>query len=62
MERHESGEGRVIPVILRPSYWHGLPFGRLPATPTDGKAVPSSQIKTMRSLRSREPYMRRLKS
>jgi hypothetical protein len=39
MERHESGEGRVIPVILRPSYWHGLPFGRLLATPTDGKAV-----------------------
>ena len=39
MERHESGEARVIPVILRPSYWHGLPFGKLLATPTDGKAV-----------------------
>lgn len=39
MERHGSGEAHVIPVILRPCYWQGLPFGRLLATPTDGKAV-----------------------
>ncbi len=39
MERHKSGAGRVIPVILRPCDWHGLPFGKLLATPTDGKPV-----------------------
>jgi hypothetical protein len=39
MERHETGAARVIPVILHPSDWHDLPFGRLLATPTDGKPV-----------------------
>jgi hypothetical protein len=39
MERHESREARVIPVILHPCYWQGLPFGRLLAMPTDGKPV-----------------------
>lgn len=37
--RHEAGEARVIPVILHPCDWHGLPFGKLMATPTDGKPV-----------------------
>ena len=39
MERHERGEARVIPVILRPCDWHGAPFGRLMAVPPDGKPV-----------------------
>ena len=39
MERHDAGEARVIPVILRPCDWHGLSFGRLMATPQDGKAI-----------------------
>jgi hypothetical protein len=39
MERHERGEARVIPVILRPCDWHDLPFGKLLATPRDGKAI-----------------------
>ena len=26
MERHDKGEAKVIPVILRPCDWHGLPF------------------------------------
>ncbi len=39
MQRHDDGEARVIPVILRPCDWYGLPFGRLLATPPDGKAV-----------------------
>lgn len=39
LERHKLGEARVIPVILRPCDWHGLPFGGLLATPTDGKPV-----------------------
>lgn len=39
MERHHAGEARVIPVILRPCGWHDAPFGKLLATPTDGKPV-----------------------
>jgi hypothetical protein len=39
LERHQKGEARVIPVILRPCDWHGLPFGTLLATPTDGRPI-----------------------
>jgi len=39
MERHEAGEARVIPVILRPVDWAGAPFSNLQALPTDAKAV-----------------------
>jgi hypothetical protein len=39
IERHESGEARVIPVILRPVDWHEAMFGKLKALPRDGKAV-----------------------
>jgi hypothetical protein len=37
--RHEKGEARVIPVILEPCDWQRLPFGKLIATPTDGKPI-----------------------
>lgn len=37
--RHESGAAWVVPVILRPCDWHDAPFGKLLATPTDGKPV-----------------------
>ena len=37
--RHERGEARVIPVILRPIYWQKAPFGKLQALPRDGKPV-----------------------
>jgi hypothetical protein len=39
MERHEAGDAIVIPVILRPCDWHGTPFGKLNATPPDGRAI-----------------------
>lgn len=39
LERHRKRETRVIPVILRPCDWHGLPFGKLLATPTDGRPI-----------------------
>ena len=39
MERHEKGEARVIPVILRPCDWHSLSFGKLLAAPKDGKPI-----------------------
>jgi len=41
MERHERGEARVIPVILRPCEWKEAPFGKLMATPSDGKPITS---------------------
>lgn len=39
LERHSAGEARVIPVILHPCDWQSLPFGKLLATPTDGKPI-----------------------
>jgi hypothetical protein len=39
MERHAAGEAIVIPVILRACDWHGAPFGKLNATPPDGRPV-----------------------
>ncbi len=43
LERHRRGEAKVIPIILRPVYWHGTPLGELQALPTDGKPVTSWQ-------------------
>ncbi|MFV0801540.1 toll/interleukin-1 receptor domain-containing protein [Brucella sp. MAB-22] len=39
LERHNAGEAVVIPVILRPCDWHTSPFGKLNATPPDGKPI-----------------------
>ena len=39
LERHDAGEARVIPVIVRDYAWHKAPFGKLQALPKDGKAV-----------------------
>lgn len=41
MERHEAGQARVIPVILRHCEWHSAPFGKLMASPRDGKPITS---------------------
>jgi len=41
IERHNAGQARVIPVILRSCDWQGTPFGRLVAAPKDGKPVRS---------------------
>ncbi len=40
MERHEQHEARIIPVLLRPTYWKGV-LGKFQALPTDAKAVKS---------------------
>ena len=42
IERHESGEARVIPVIIRDCLWTDTSFGKLLALPQDGKPVDSS--------------------
>lgn len=41
MQRHDAGEARVIPVILRACDWHSTPFGKLAAAPRDGKPIRS---------------------
>lgn len=41
MERHDAGEARVIPVIIRSCDWYTAPFGKLQALPKDGKPVNS---------------------
>src|SRR5688572_1026460 len=37
LERHDLGQARVIPIILRPVDWKGAPFAKLQALPTDAK-------------------------
>lgn len=39
MERHESGEARVIPIILRHVLWKGSPFSKLQALPTNAEPI-----------------------
>ena len=39
MKRHEAGQARVIPVILRPALWTTAPFAKLTALPRDAKPV-----------------------
>ncbi len=41
LKRHEAGEARLIPVILRAADWSTAPFGKLLALPTDAVAVTS---------------------
>ena len=37
LERHDQGEARVIPVLLRKfDGWQGAPFGKIQSLPTDG--------------------------
>lgn len=43
MERHDAGEARVIPILLRPVDWHDAPFGKLQALPFNGKPISSWQ-------------------
>ncbi len=39
LERHQDGTARVIPVILRRTFWDGAPFSHLQVLPTDAKPV-----------------------
>jgi hypothetical protein len=41
LERHEAGDARVIPIILRPIDWGGTPFAKLQALPKDARPVTS---------------------
>lgn len=39
LEKHEAGEARVIPVILRPVDWSEAPFAHLQVFPKDARPV-----------------------
>src|SRR5215469_11139240 len=39
LERHQRGEARVVPVILRPCDWQSSPLNVLQVLPKDGKPV-----------------------
>lgn len=39
MARHDAGEARVVPVILRPARWQGFSFSKLQALPRDVRPV-----------------------
>ena len=39
LERHETGEARVIPIILRPTFWQDTSLKQLQALPTSAKPV-----------------------
>jgi hypothetical protein len=41
MERHNSGEARVIPIILRSCDWASAPFVKLQALPKNAKPIKS---------------------
>ena len=39
IDRHNVGEARIIPILLRPTDWQGAPFDKLQMLPTGAKAV-----------------------
>ncbi len=39
LKRHESGDARVIPIILRTCEWSDMPYSKLQALPTGAKPV-----------------------
>jgi hypothetical protein len=41
MERHATGDARVIPILLRAVEWAGTPFSDLQALPTDAVPITS---------------------
>jgi tetratricopeptide (TPR) repeat protein len=41
LERHRAKACRVIPILLRPTYWDGAPFSGLQLLPTDARPVTS---------------------
>ncbi len=41
LARQQAGEARVIPILLRPVDWTGMPFAHLQVLPTDAKPITS---------------------
>jgi len=47
LERHERGEARVIPIILRPVLWEEAPFSKLKALPDKAEHVVTASLYTV---------------
>lgn len=41
LERYESGEAHIIPILLRPVYYEGAPFEKLQVLPANGMPITS---------------------
>src|SRR5437868_5561274 len=39
LERHKAGTCRVVPILLRPTYWEDAPFSSLQLLPTDVRPI-----------------------
>jgi len=39
LDRHKRGTCRVVPILLRPTYWEDAPFSNLQILPTDAKPI-----------------------
>jgi tetratricopeptide (TPR) repeat protein len=39
LKRHQAGTCRVVPILLRPTYWKGAPFSHLQLLPTDARPI-----------------------
>lgn len=39
LRRHNAGQARVVPIVLRPCAWEETPFGRLQALPADSRPI-----------------------
>src|SRR5260370_6756388 len=39
LERHREGTCRVIPILLRPTFWEEAPFSHLQLLPTDARPI-----------------------
>lgn len=57
LKRHEKGEAKVIPIILRPCPWQSAPFGKLQALPKDGKPLSEWRNKDKAALTIAEGIM-----
>ena len=43
LERHDKGEARVIPILLKPFDWQSAPFAKLALLPAGGKPITKSK-------------------
>src|SRR5437763_11306024 len=41
LERHKAGTCRVVPILLRPTYWEEAPFSSIQLLPTNARAITS---------------------
>ena len=41
LDRHRTGTCRVVPILLRPTYWEEAPFGSLQLLPTNAIPITS---------------------